>query len=95
MTAYRVDDLLQAIFRGFEADRDNRWLDVEILPIDSAGAESSLRACMELYPRFSAAIDVNALNKSAYAMRPLVLALTHLARTGAKSADLADFMPIN
>ena len=81
MTAYRVEDLLQGIFRGFDADPVNRWLDVEILPMDAAGDENSLRACMELYPRFSAAIDVNALTTSPHAMRPLALAFTHLARS--------------
>lgn len=91
MTAYSVEDLIQGIFRGFDADPDNRWLEVEILPMDPTGAESSLRACMELYPRFSAAIDVNALTTSPHAMRPLALGLTHLARsplvsTSAKAA---------
>jgi hypothetical protein len=81
MTAYRVQDLLQGIFRGFESDPDNRWRDVEILPTNSADAESNLQASMESYPRFHAAIDVNALRSSPHAMRPLALALTHLARS--------------
>ncbi|WP_338924898.1 hypothetical protein V0M98_35345 (plasmid) [Pseudomonas silesiensis] len=79
MTAYRVEDLLQGIVRGFDTDPDNHWLDVEVLSTGVAGAQRSLRLCLELLPRLTAAIGLNALSRLHHSMRPLAMALTGLA----------------
>ena len=81
MTSYSVQDMLHRISRSLKSITINRWIGDEVLPMDAPGAKSSVRLCLAVFPQLEAAIDANALRRSTYSMRPLALALTHLAKS--------------
>jgi hypothetical protein len=88
MTAYSVQDMLHGIARSLQSTTINRWIDVEVLPMDAPGAESSVRHCLAVFPQLEAAIDASALRRSTFTMRPLALALMHLAKSSEMLNDV-------
>jgi hypothetical protein len=88
MTAYSVQDMLHGIARSLQSTTINRWIDVDVLPMDAPGAESSVRHCLAVFPQLEAAIDASALRRSTFTMRPLALALMHLAKSSEMLNDV-------